>query len=225
MERLQKALGYEFRNPQLLELALTHSSYGNEHTHNPLANNERLEFLGDAVLGFVSADCIYRRYTALPEGRMTRLRAEHVCEQALFATAQKLGLGSYLKLGRGEEKTGGRERSSILSDTVEAIIAAIYLDAGLDAASNFIHRMVLSELPADVSTASHDYKSALQEELQKTPGTVFGYELCGESGPDHDKRFAMRLLINGEEAAVGEGHSKKEAEQDAARRALEALRP
>ena len=219
MEALSKKLDHVFTDETLLRTALTHSSYANEHR---CESNERLEFVGDSVLGMVVADRLYRRFPGLSEGRMTRLRAELVCERSLFEVAGELGLGEYLLLGRGEEASGGRSRHSILADCVEAVIAAIYLDGGLERARSFIDAHILSKLP-DADAASHDYKTELQERIQQTPGRAVSYELTGESGPDHAKRFTSAVLIGGRRAGTGEGRSKKEAEQMAAKAALEDL--
>ena len=220
MEALEERLQYRFRDPERLNTALTHSSYANEH-HCP--SNERLEFLGDGVLGMVTAAHLYRNYPELPEGRMTKLRAELVCEQSLWEAARRLELGEYIRLGRGEEQTGGRQRASILADCVEAVIAAIYLDGGLDSAKSFIDRIILSKL-ADGPAPATDFKTELQELVQQTPGRSVGYQLTGESGPDHDKRFTAAVRLGDETIGSGEGRTKKEAEQMAARAALERLK-
>ena len=223
LRELEERLGHVFHDPSLLRTALTHSSYANENRASGAVCNERLEFLGDSVLGVTVADHLYRQYGSMPEGRMTRLRSELVCEQSLFRVAQKLRLGDHLRLGRGEEHNGGRDRHSILADAVEAVIAAMYLDGGMSAASEFIHRHLLSELGDEEHLFYNDFKTALQELVQRQSGQILGYELTGEQGPDHDKTFAVRVLLNGEPIGSGEGRTKKEAEQAAARNALEAL--
>jgi len=220
MTALEEKLHYRFRESELLRTALTHSSYANEHS---CSSNERLEFVGDSVLGMVTAAYLYRTFPELPEGRMTRLRAELVCEQSLYEVAEKLGIGESLRLGRGEELTGGRKRHSILADCVEAVIAAIYLDAGLDAARAFIDAFILSKLSAVDTAPVRDYKTELQELVQKTPGRSVSYVLLGESGPDHQKRFVSAACVQGEQIGSGEGATKKEAEQMAARAALARL--
>lgn len=225
MRKLQEKIGYTFQNTELLETALTHSSYANERHGQDCQSYERLEFLGDSILGLVTADFLYHHEPRLPEGRMTRLRAELVCEASLHQVALSLGLGSYMRLGRGEEHTGGRERPSILADMVEALIAAMYLDGGLDVARCFILERVLKDAEIGETHRSVDYKTELQELVQQQPGRLISYELIGESGPDHDKRFQFRVSIDGTPAGEGTGRTKKEAEQMAARRALEALRP
>ena len=180
--------------------------------------------MGDSVLGVTVAEHLYRRYGDMPEGRMTRLRSELVCEQSLYRVAQKLELGRYLRLGRGEEHNGGRERPSILSDAVEALIAALYLDGGTSAASAFIHTWLLSELDETEPVCFTDFKTALQELVQSRSGQTLSYELIGEQGPDHAKLFTVQVLLNGSPVGQGDGRTKKEAEQAAAHNALEALR-
>ena len=224
MKTLEEKLGYRFQDRSLLEHALTHSSYANERHLGSLGSNERLEFLGDSVLGVTVAEHLYRRYGDMPEGRMTRLRSELVCEQSLYRVAQKLELGRYLRLGRGEEHNGGRERPSILSDAVEALIAALYLDGGTSAASAFIHTWLLSELDEAEPVCFTDFKTALQELVQRRSGQTLSYELIGEQGPDHAKLFTVQVLLNGSPVGQGDGRTKKEAEQAAAHNALEALR-
>jgi len=218
---LESRIGHRFLNRDLLATALTHSSFANE-SRGTVECNERLEFLGDSVLGVTVADYLYKNCPDMPEGRMTRLRAELVCEQSLFRVAQKLGLGADLRLGRGEEHNGGRSRPSILSDAVEAIIAALYLDAGMEVASAFIHRSLLDGVDLVNPARSSDFKTALQELIQRRSGQVLSYELAGESGPDHAKTFHIRVLLNGVPIGDGTGHTKKEAEQAAACCALEA---
>ncbi|MEA5152838.1 MAG: ribonuclease III [Oscillospiraceae bacterium] len=223
MDKLEKKIGYAFRDRSLLQTALTHSSYSNER-HGDGECYERLEFLGDSILGVVTAEFLYRRAPALPEGRMTRLRAELVCETSLHSVALELGLGAYMRLGKGEERTGGRERPSILADMVEAVIAALYLDSGMDEARRFIMEKLLrgAEIGEDHQYA--DYKTELQELVQRRSDRHISYEMTGQSGPDHDKVFSFQVSINGERAGEGSGRTKKEAEQMAARMALEALR-
>ena len=224
MTALEERLGYSFRNRALLETAVTHSSYANENRASGIVCNERLEFLGDSVLGVTVADFLYRYFPDMPEGRMTRLRAELVCEQSLHRVALELHLGDYLRLGKGEEHNGGRERASILSDAVEAVIAAMYLDAGMETAAGFIHRCLLDDVRAIETPSFTDYKTALQELVQRQSGQVLSYELVGEEGPDHAKTFRMQVCLNGEPVGFGTGRTKKEAEQTAAANALEALR-
>lgn len=223
MDKLEAKIGYNFKNKALLLTALTHSSYANEH-HADAESYERLEFLGDSILGLVTADFLYRHEPKLPEGRMTRLRAELVCEASLHAVARELGLGGYMRLGRGEEHTGGRERASILADMVEAIIAAMYIDTGsMDESRRFIMDKILSHAELGEQHRSADYKTQLQELVQKSAGGHVSYELIDETGPDHCKTFSFRVCINGVPAGEGKGRTKKEAEQMAAGCALEAL--
>ena len=219
---LEEAIGYRFHNISLLQNALTHSSYANERWHNSLRSNERREFLGDSVLGMVVADYLYRNFPDRPEGELTRMRADMVCETSLAQAAEKLALGSHLLLGHGEERFGGRTRASILADAVESVIAACYLDGGMEAAKGFIQRFILVEVPV---TQLHnvDYKTALQELIQQKKNQNLSYRLVGESGPDHDKQFQVELSLNGEVIGCGIGSSKKRAEQEAARVALEKL--
>lgn len=217
---LEAAIGYQFKNISLLQNALAHSSYANERYHNSLMSNERLEFLGDSILGMLVADHLYRTFPDRPEGELTRMRADMVCEQTLAKVANGLGLGEHLLLGRGEEQGGGRSRNSILADAVESVIAACYLDGGMVAAVNFVQKFILVNVPL---TRMHnvDYKTALQERVQQKKNQVITYRLVAESGPDHDKQFTVELSINGTVVGQGIGSSKKRAEQDAARVALE----
>ncbi len=224
MTALEERLGHSFRNRALLETAVTHSSYANENRASGIVCNERLEFLGDSVLGVTVADFLYRNFPDMPEGRMTRLRAELVCEQSLHRVALELHLGDYLLLGKGEEHNGGRERASILSDAVEAVIAAMYLDAGMETAAGFIHRCLLDDVRAIETPSFTDYKTALQELVQRQSGQVLSYELVGEEGPDLASTLRMHGCLNGETVGLGTGRTKKEAEQTAAANALEALR-
>jgi len=224
MQELEKKLNYTFRDPGLLGEALSHSSYANEHRSAGLRSNERLEFLGDSVLGFVTAEFLFLQHPDLPEGDLTRIRAALVCEQSLYEVARKLDLGRYLKLGRGEEAGGGRERTSILADATEAVFAAVYLDGGIGAASTLIHRVLLdAEKEEVVEERRRDYKTALQELVQRQADQVLTYRMIGEEGPDHDKTFLAEVLLNGIQAGTGSGHSKKEAEQSAAKAALRKL--
>ena len=221
MTELERELGYEFQNPALLENALTHSSYANENRGRSLGSNERLEFLGDSVLGMVVADYLYRAHPDLPEGDLTRTRAALVCEGSLVEVAHALGLGNYLKLGRGEDAGGGRARPSLQADAVEAVLAAVYLDGGIGSARKIIRRFILDR--EQEKGASRDYKTALQELVQRESGQVLQYRLTGSSGPDHAKVFSVEVDLNGRSVGRGEGHSKKEAEQNAAKAAVAAL--
>ena len=225
MKTLEEKLGYTFRDRKLLEAALYHSSYANEHRGSGIQSNERLEFLGDSVLGMVTADYLYRKHPHLPEGDLTRIRAALVCEESLHEVAQSLELGSYLKLGRGEESGGGRRRPSILADATESVFAAVYLDGGVEEARRIIHRVLLDrEREEVVEERRRDFKTELQELVQRTPGHVITYHLVQESGPDHCRVFTMEVRVDGEAVGRGEGRSKKSAEQAAARSALETLK-
>ena len=219
---LEAAIGYRFKNISLLQNALTHSSYANERWHNSLLSNERLEFLGDAILGMTVAKFLYLSFPDRPEGELTRMRADMVCEQTLAKVAAKIELGRHLLLGNGEEQGGGRTRNSILADAVESVIAAMYLDGGQEAAQQFIEKYILVEVPVK-RLHNADYKTALQELVQQKKNQVLSYGLIGESGPDHDKKFDVEVKLNGTVIGVGSGSSKKRAEQDAARAALEKL--
>lgn len=221
---LETAIGYRFQNISLLQNALAHSSYANERWHNSLMSNERLEFLGDSILGMTVADHLYRNFPDRPEGELTRMRADMVCEKTLAAVANRIGLGQHLLLGHGEEQGGGRSRDSILADAVESVIAACYLDGGFEAAASFIRTFILCDVPVK-KLHNADYKTTLQELVQRKKNQVLSYALVGESGPDHDKQFQVALSLNGTVVGKGSGRSKKRAEQEAARAALEALFP
>ena len=221
---LENAIGYRFKNIQLLQNALTHSSYANERWHNSLLSNERLEFLGDSVLGMLVAEYLYRNFPDRPEGELTRMRADMVCEQTLAAAANKIGIGEHLLLGHGEERFGGRTRNSILADAMESVIAACFLDGGLNAALTVVQKFILVEVPV---TRLHnvDYKTRLQELVQQKKNQVLSYTLVGQSGPDHDKQFDVDVSLNGNVVGSGSGRSKKRAEQMAAKAAIEKLFP
>jgi len=221
---LENAIGYRFRDIQLLQNALAHSSYANERWHNSLLSNERLEFLGDSVLGMLVAEYLYRNFPNRPEGELTRMRADMVCEKTLAAAANRIGLGEHLLLGHGEEQGGGRTRASILADAMESIIAACFLDGGLDAALKFVQKFILVEVPV-TKLHNADYKTQLQELVQQKKNQVLSYALIGQSGPDHDKKFDVAVSLNGKIVGEGSGSSKKRAEQMAARSAIEKLFP
>ena len=224
IKELESALGYRFHNVALLQNALAHSSYANERWHNSLLSNERLEFLGDSVLGMLVAEYLYRNFPDRPEGELTRMRADMVCEQTLAAAANKIGIGEHLMLGHGEERLGGRNRNSILADAMESVIAACFLDGGIQAALKVVQQFILVEVPVK-KLHNADYKTALQELVQQKKNQVLSYKLVGESGPDHDKQFSVQVLLNGKVVGQGNGTSKKRAEQDAARVAIENLFP
>ena len=223
MTKLIERIGYAFNNDQLLIMALTHSSYANENRGEGAVCNERLEFLGDAVLGLLVAEYLYGHFPEMPEGKMTKLRSELVCEKNLSRVAEELQLGQYLRLGKGEEKNGGCKRPSILADAVEATLAAIYLDGGKTVAEMFVSRFIISAFEAG-SQYEGDYKTELQELVQRQSGQTLTYELVNSSGPDHEKIFTVQVILNGCVISSGSGHSKKDAEQAAAGKALEALR-
>ena len=217
-EKLESNIGYCFKDKDLLINALTHTSYANEHKHKGMKDNERLEFLGDAVLELVSSEFLFRENPQMPEGQLTKLRASMVCEPALAYCAKDIDLGSYILLGRGEEYTGGRYRSSITSDVMEAIIGAIFLDGGIENAKKHIYRFILSDLENKILFL--DSKTILQEEIQKKKDAQLRYELIGESGPDHNKQFTVDAYLNDVLIGSGTGRTKKAAEQQAAYEAL-----
>ena len=219
--QLQDTIRYRFHNPIYLEIALTHSSYANEVKHQ-LKYNERQEFLGDAVLSIIVSDYLFNNYT-VPEGDLTKLRASLVCEKALDVMANEIHLGDYLRLGKGEEMTGGRTRPSIIADAFEALIAAIYLDGGIEKAREFVLPFVIEMLDHENSLSFKDYKTILQEIIQQNPEEKLVYQLVGEKGPDHDKRFVVEVMLNSNMIGRGEGRSKKNAEQMAAKEALELM--
>ena len=218
MVKFESQIKYEFRDKDMLQLALTHSSYANEHQKGKLENNERLEFLGDAVLEIVSSEFLFHEFPEEPEGKLTRLRASMVCEPTLAHCARELQLGEYLLLGKGEDATGGRKRDSILSDALEALIGAIYLDGGFTNAKEFIKQFILNDL--EHKQLFFDSKTILQEMVQKHCNEKLAYELIGESGPDHDKVFHVQALIGSRAVSEGLGRTKKAAEQQAAYRAI-----
>lgn len=217
IKELEDKIGYSFRKKELLRQALTHSSFSNEQKINKYRNYERLEFLGDAVLELLSSQFFFETYPDMPEGDMTKLRSSMVCELALAYCARDLSLGDYLLLGKGEEATGGRTRDSIISDVMEAVIGALYLDGGLERANDFVRRYILSDLES--KQLFYDSKTLLQEQVQKE-GRTLSYELVSETGPDHDKVFVMEARIDGQVAGRGEGRNKKSAQQQAAWQAL-----
>jgi len=223
LSNLITQLDYSFGDVELLEVALTHSSYANENKSSGLVSNERLEFFGDAILEMVVSKLLYENAENLPEGRMTKIRSELVCEKSLASVAGDLNLGSYIKLGKGEEKGGGRNRSSILADAVEAVIAAIYLDGGIEPVIKLIKKVLVKDI-GQLLQENTDYKTALQELVQVKSDQSISYSVKGESGPDHMKVFAVEVQLNGVPVGHGEGRSKKIAEQMAAKAALMKLR-
>lgn len=222
LKEFQQKIGYDFQQEELLRQALTHSSYANEHHMKKLSDNERLEFLGDAVLEIVSSEYLYHLHPDWTEGELTKLRASIVCEQTLAFCTRALGLGDYLFLGKGEEQTGGRERKSVLSDAFEAVMGAVYLDGGFANAKEFIHRFVLNDI--EHMQLFYDSKTILQEIVQSNFKEPVSYELLGEKGPDHNKVFEVAVRIGDDRYGVGFGRTKKAAEQEAAYQSILALR-
>lgn len=220
LKKLQETIDYHFKGLSILDEALTHSSYANERQHGTVCN-ERLEFLGDSVLGVISAEYYFKLFAGRPEGDLTKMRAASVCEKSLCGFAKQISLGDYLLLGRGEERTGGRERPSILADAFEALIAAIYLDGGMEQAKKFVLSFLTE--PEEKKQSFKDYKTTLQEIIQQNPEERLEYVLAGEEGPDHDKHFFVEVHLNSNVIGRGEGRSKKAAEQAAAREALELM--
>ena len=221
---LEQAIGYVFRDKSILRNAVTHSSFANENRGSACPDNERLEFLGDSILGFVVADFLYHSYMDRPEGELTRIRADLVCEGSLAKAARSIKLGEFLLVGHGEDANGGRNRDSILADAMESVLAAAYLDGGFASAKGIIDRVILSDIPTG-KPRNFDYKTAFQELVQREKNQVIQYVLTGESGPDHDKHFETKVLLNGTCVGSGSGSSKKRAEQDAARNAMEKMFP
>ena len=222
MKDLQEAIGYTFHDPALLTEAMTHSSYAHEQ-HKNMKYNERLEFLGDAVLSIVVSDYIYKHCPNLPEGELTKLRASLVCEKSLFDFAKQIDLGSYLRLSNGERRNGGAKRPSIVSDAFEALIAAIYLDGGMKPAEKHILRFVVPEIEQHKNRSFKDYKTKLQEYVQTDKRKSVKYELVSESGPANNPTFVMNAVVDDLIMGTGSGSSKKQAEQNAARNAFEKL--
>lgn len=218
MRELEDKLGYSFKDKNLLKMALTHSSYANEIKRDGVNSNERLEFLGDSILGMLVAKYLYDSYPDMKEGKMTKLRSELVCEQSLSAAADRLSLGEYLYLGKGEVQSGGRERPSLLADAVEAVLAAVTIDGGLTVARRIVRKYILVN---SAGVKNHDYKTLLQEIIQRKSGRTFSYNLIDEQGPDHQKEFTVEVRIDSTPVSVGRGRTKKEAEQAAASAALD----
>ncbi|MCI5903352.1 MAG: ribonuclease III [Blautia sp.] len=218
LKKLQQVIGYQFQDLHLLQQALTHSSYANEKKLGKLGCNERLEFLGDAVLELISSDFLYKEFPKVPEGELTKKRASLVCEPSLAFCARAFGLPDYLLLGKGEEITGGRKRDSIISDATEALLGAIYLDGGFASAKEFVLKFILNDI--DSKRLFYDSKTILQEIVQENKGQAVQYILKSEEGPDHDKQFTVDVLINGAVSGTGTGHTKKAAEQAAAYEAI-----
>ncbi|OPJ55626.1 ribonuclease III [Alkalithermobacter paradoxus] len=224
IEKFEKKIKYSFKNKEYIIEALTHSSYANESKHLNIKHNERLEFLGDSVLGIIVSHHLFVDQNKLPEGELTKLRANIVCEESLSEAANKLNLGQYLLLGKGEEATGGRERISNLADAFEAVIGAIYLDSGMENARKFIMETMSEIIDNSIKgKVFRDYKTHLQEVLQSKNGEKISYELVEEFGPDHNKKFLMQVKVGENVLGLGEGKTKKEAEQKAAKEALQGI--
>ncbi|MGN1155171.1 MAG: ribonuclease III [Agathobacter sp.] len=222
LSKFQSIIGYQFNNEKLLKQALTHSSYANEKHMEKLSDNERLEFLGDAVLELTSSEFLYAHYPNRPEGELTKLRASIVCEPTLAMCTEAIHLGQFLFLGKGEDQTGGRKRKSVLSDALEAVIGAIYLDGGFANAKEFVEKFILTDI--ENKQLFYDSKTILQEVVQGKHRQL-SYVLLEEVGPDHDKSFTVGVMIGNEQVSTGTGHTKKAAEQEAAYRALLLLSP
>lgn len=222
MTELEESIHYKFNNRKLLTEALSHSSYANENKRNR-RSNERLEFLGDSVLSIVVSQYLFEHFSHLPEGELTKIRASLVCEKSLHIFARQIDLGRFLLLGKGEENTGGRERASILADAFEALIAAIFLDGGLEAARTHILRFIPEDIEAQRHAAFNDYKTILQEVIQQNPEEKVEYVIVDQSGPDHNKAFTVNVCLNTNVIGIGTGRSKKEAEQMAAKEALKLM--
>lgn len=220
-EKLESNIGYYFKNKELLINALTHTSYANEHRYKGIKNNERLEFLGDAVLELISSEYLYNNMKDMPEGKMTKLRASLVCEPTLAMDARAIGLDDFLYLGKGEDCTGGRKRDSIVSDAFEALIGAIFLDGGLEEAKYFVLKFALDDI--ENKKLFYDSKTILQERVNSVKNGNLSYEIVGETGPDHDKNYEAVAILDGQIIGKGNGHTKKAAEQQAAFCALKTL--
>lgn len=221
-DKFEVNIGYTFKNKEILTEALTHSSYANEHKMSKFKDNERLEFLGDAILDLVVSDFLYKKHENLPEGDLSKLRASIVCEAFLIMAAKEINLGKFMRLGKGEEMTGGRERTSVLADAFEAVIGAIYLDGSLDDAKNFINQFIISFMESLAGSKKiEDYKTRLQEQIQKESKKPLSYVVIKEEGPDHDKYFVVEVEHNGLVLGKGSGRTKKEAEQKSAYMALQ----
>lgn len=218
----ENKIGYTFKNKELLHEALSHSSYANEHKHGR-HSNERLEFLGDSVLSIVVSEHLFTHFRHLPEGELTKIRASLVCEKALYEFSKKIELGRFIFLGKGEENSGGRERPSIIADAFEAVIAAVYLDGGMENAKKYVLGFIPKNLDKNSSKNLNDYKTVLQEIIQRNPEEKVEYVLTGESGPDHNKLFEVQVMLNSNVIGTGKGRSKKLAEQMAAKEALELM--
>lgn len=219
LKSFEEEIGYTFKNKDLLYEALSHSSYANEYKKGR-HSNERLEFLGDSVLSIIISEHLFNHFKHLPEGDLTKIRASLVCEKALYEFSKQISLGQYILLGRGEENTGGRTRPSIVSDAFEAVIAAVFLDGGMEAAREYVLGFIPKDLDKSTANNLQDYKTILQEIIQRNPEEKVEYVLKGQTGPDHDRHFIVEVCLNSNVIGHGEGHSKKQAEQQAAKEAL-----
>ena len=219
LNAFEEKIGYCFKNKTLLHEALSHSSYANE-CKKGRSSNERLEFLGDSVLSIVISEHLFKNFRHLPEGDLTKIRASLVCEKALFEFSKQISLGDYILLGKGEENTGGRNRPSIVSDAFEAVIAAVFLDGGMETAREYVLGFIPKDLDKNSAKKLQDYKTILQEIIQRNPEEKVEYVLRSQSGPDHDRHFVVEVCLNSNVIGHGEGHSKKQAEQQAANEAL-----
>ena len=222
IKEFEERIGYSFKNKDLLFEALSHSSFANEYKHGR-HSNERLEFLGDSVLSIVVSEHLFKHFKHLPEGELTKIRASLVCEKALFEFSKQIDLGSFIFLGRGEENTGGRKRPSIVSDAFEAVIAAVYLDGGMETAREYVLGFIPKDLNRNTADNLQDYKTILQEIIQRNPEERVEYVLKSQTGPDHDRHFTVEVCLNTNVIGRGEGHSKKQAEQQAAKEALQLM--
>ncbi len=223
VEKLAKTLDITISNKKLMIQAFTHSSYVNEHQRKHLADNERLEFLGDAVLELAVSDYLYNKFPHMSEGEMTKLRASIVCEESLYNFAEILNFSQYILLGKGEERTGGRNRQALLADVFEAFLGSLYLDQGMKVCQSFLEQHIFPHINTDAFSYVMDYKTKLQEVIQQDRGNTLQYAIVEEKGPAHRKEFVAEVIINGENRTKGKGNSKKNAEQAAAKRMLEKL--
>lgn len=226
LKEIQSIIGYQFIKIEILKTALTHSSYANEHKNHTIKDNERLEFLGDAILDLIISNYLFNKYLDMPEGDLSKLRASIVCEASLAKMAREIRLGNYMLFGKGEDMTGGRERASILADAFEALTGAIFVDGGFEEANKFITRTLIKKIEqvASIEDLYTDYKTLLQENIQKESNAPIYYEIAGEDGPDHDKNFYVHVYHGNQCLGKGVGKSKKEAEQNAAKIAINNLK-
>lgn len=223
VKKLETSLSLTFSNVDLVVEAFTHSSYVNEHQNKKMSDNERLEFLGDAVLELAVSDYLFKKFTEMSEGELTKIRASIVCEESLYRFAELLGLSEFVRLGRGEERTGGRKRQALLADVFEALLGALYLDQGMPACQQFLETRILPHVTDDAFSYVMDYKTKLQEVVQQEKGNSLVYRIIDERGPSHAKVFHAEVNVNNMSRTTGKGKTKKEAEQNAAKAMLELL--